>query len=78
MKTPNEIYLNTPKGQTDFNIATWDTKPFDDCENIKYVRKDALLEWAKERLDNVKNNTDDWSKGFICFALELMDKLNEK
>lgn len=49
MKAPDKIYLNTPKIQPELDNTTWDTKPYADCENVEYIRKDALLEWAKEQ-----------------------------
>ncbi len=44
----------------------------------EYIRKDALLEWAKEHytgLDITKR--DMWDGGYNCAIKELIDKLNE-
>lgn len=46
--------------------------------NIEYIRKDALLEWAKEHytgLDITKR--DMWDGGYNCAIKEIIDKLNE-
>lgn len=44
MKAPNKIYLNFPKIQPELDNATWDTKQYDDCENVEYIRKEAIIE----------------------------------
>lgn len=52
MKAPDKIYLNIPKQELEapLDSTTLDTKEFDGCINIEYIRKDALLDWAKEQL----------------------------
>ena len=52
MKAPDKIYLNTPKIQPELDNTTWDTRPYDDCINVEYIRKNALLEWAKEKYED--------------------------
>lgn len=49
MKAPDKIYLNIPKQELEapLDSTTWDTKEFDDCINVEYIRKDALLDWLK-------------------------------
>ena len=53
MKTPDKIYLNIPKEElkAPLDSTTWDTKAFNDCINVEYIRKDALLEWLKDMID---------------------------
>lgn len=43
MKAPNKIYLcaDAPRAYD------WSRVPFEKGGNIEYLRKDALLEWAK-------------------------------
>ena len=42
--TPNKIYINvTPLG-VDYSIV-----PIPDFGGVEYIRKDALMEWAKEQ-----------------------------
>lgn len=69
MKAPDKIYIQTNKGEA-FS-SKWTTIPFRDFENTEYLRKDALLEWAKkkqyESLTIVADN----------FWQEVIDKLNE-
>lgn len=73
MKAPDKIYLNTPKIQPELDNTTWDTKTYADCENVEYIRKDALLEWAKERLDFACALK---SEGQKTVCKEFIDKLN--
>ena len=69
MKAPDKIYIQTNKGEA-FS-SKWTTIPFRDFENTKYLRKEALLEWAKkkqyESLTIVADN----------FWQEVIDKLNQ-
>ena len=77
MKAPDKIYFYSYCG--DIDTATWDVEPFNG-ENVEYIRKDALLEWAKEQhkilmemLDPLK---DDFGWG-TRFAFHLViDKIN--
>ena len=68
MKAPDKIYIQTNAGEA-FS-SKWTTIPFRDFENTEYIRKDALLEWAKEKqyesLTIVADN----------FWQEVIDKLN--
>ena len=45
MKSPDKIYIQTNAGEA-FS-SKWTTIPFRDFENTEYIRKDALMEWAK-------------------------------
>lgn len=59
MKAPDKIYLNTPKvyanSSDSYECSTWATKEYDNCENTEYIRKDALLEWAKAKKAELLN-----------------------
>lgn len=49
--------------------------------NVEYIRKDALLEWAKEVHDSgpIKDSADKgdaWSIGYLCGMRDIIDKLN--
>ena len=70
MEAPNKIYTD--------NRGNYTTLPvFSQTDaNIEYIRKDALLEWARKRMEELEANADDWSKGYICATLETFDKLN--
>ena len=48
MKAPNKIYLNVSKEYAEtsdaLEVATWDTKEWEDCVNIQYLDKELVLE----------------------------------
>lgn len=69
MKAPDKIYIQTNAGEA-FS-SKWTTIPFRDFENTEYIRKDALLEWAKETYLN--ENASAIRK--VCYK-QLVDKLN--
>ena len=69
MKAPDKIYIQTNAGEA-FS-SKWTTIPFRDFENTEYIRKDALLEWAKETYLN--ENASAIRK--VCHK-QLIDKLN--
>ena len=68
-KSPDKIYLNIPKVGT-YDDATWDTTEFDDCINEVYVRRDAIIEWAKEKKSKTVLEDDFWQK--VIDKLESM------
>ena len=68
-KSPDKIYLNIPKAGT-YDDATWDTTEFDDCINEVYVRRDAIIEWAKEKKSKTVLEDDFWQK--VIDKLESM------
>ena len=71
MKAPDKLYI----GRRNYGplIGGWVSHPFTskEIESIEYIRKDALLEWAKkkqyESLTIVADN----------FWQEVIDKINE-
>ena len=70
MKAPDKIYI----GRRDYGplIGGWETQPFTSkqIESIEYIRKDALLEWAKQQqLDSLTIVADN-------FWQEVIDKIN--
>lgn len=68
MKAPDKIYIQTNAGEA-FS-SKWTTVPFRDFENTEYIRKDALLEWAKETY--LSENASAIRK--VCFK-QLVEKL---
>lgn len=69
MKAPDKIYIQTNAGEA-FS-SKWTTIPFRDFENTEYIRKDALIEWAKETYLNEKASLI----RKVCYK-QLIDKLN--
>lgn len=50
MKAPDKIYITTHNGET--ISSKWTTIPFRDFENTKYIRKDVLIDWLKEHIND--------------------------
>lgn len=66
MKAPDKIYVIP-----DFvDGLSLERKDFDD--EVCYIRKDALLEWAKEHQERERQGSYTWS----CYQI-FIDKLNE-
>lgn len=56
MIAPDEIYLD-PGFSGDFDFATWDTEKKLESD-VEYIRKDALMEWAKEKAEDYKGTAN--------------------
>ena len=41
----------------------------------EYIRKDALLEWAKEKKEKVNADEGDFSFGYVSAMIGLIDKI---
>lgn len=52
MKAPDKIYIPIRFKDTGRLVPTWWQEPIEGFTNIEYIRKDALLEWAKEIAEN--------------------------
>lgn len=80
MKAPDKIYLSVDKNE-DWKYAMWTTKSpqeqkFSELDkHEEYIRKDALLEWAKEKFDSLSETLGVDTKRRIILQ-ELIDKLN--
>lgn len=44
--------------------------------HVCYIRKDALLEWAKEKNERIDTDDGDYSLGYVSAMIDLIDKLN--
>lgn len=56
MKAPEKIFRTTTYLDNDKGKVVWKETPVNGAENIEYIRKDALLEWAKEKEQNAITN----------------------
>lgn len=64
---PDRIYIN--------GFSAFATEPVKN--GIEYIRKDALIEWAKEHYTSLDiTKRDMWDGGYNCAIKELIDKLN--
>lgn len=64
MEAPDKIYV-TP-------VGTWDTQHIPDLQDSIYIRKDALLEWAKGEI--MPGNSAE-GKGWNWAIQTLIDKI---
>ena len=79
MKAPDKIYLH---GYPDkpFLCQDWDIAPTmrvvrgKQAENIAYIRKDALLGWAKTKLSHLQEDFDIYT-GQRLILRELIEKI---
>ena len=51
MKAPDKIYIQPDIEEDNDSIRTWLLSPFND-NSVPYIRKDALLGWAKGLYEN--------------------------
>lgn len=68
-KNPDKIYIqpNAHDGWFDGN------KPNDNF--VEYIRKDALLEWAKKNNKRINTEDGDYSLGYVSAMIDLIDKI---
>lgn len=83
MKAPDNIFvaeaMETEKGL----FGLWTDKDHRDTPYVEYIRKDALLEWAKEYkvelLDSAKTmDTDSVGKCINAGALTMLNNVIDK
>ena len=65
MKEPDKIYVSIGYEAQ--------TKPFH--HSIEYIRKDALLEWAKEKNKMIDTEDGDYSLGYVSAMIDLIEKI---
>lgn len=80
MNAPDKIYRTTTYLDNDRGKVVYKEIPVKGAENIEYIRKDALLEWAKDELKLSKDvervSEKSYEEGRQQVALNLIDKLN--
>ena len=75
MEAPDKIYLHPDIGGREF-IRPWLHRAAN-SESVAYIRKDALLEWAKEKLESMRNlSPSDGARIYSNAINDLVDKLN--
>ena len=81
MKAPDKIYINNYNGNETWGNQ-WHTKPSTNPSTVshEYIRKGALLEWAKERMKRLnaiyRSIPSSAVAGKYDAMKELIDKLN--
>lgn len=76
MTAPDKIYLEKSLSNPDRLHSQW--YPNDVIGGgIEYIRKDALMEWAKEHYTSMDiTKRDMWDGGYNCAMKQLIDKIN--
>lgn len=83
---PDKLYLHRTTGNPRLNGKVHSYKPAkirDDDKIIEYIRKDAILEWAEKKKNDVKkfgqryNEANYYNSGCHDTIQELIDKINE-
>lgn len=76
MNAPDKIYINVNPLGVDYSIV-----PIPDFGGVEYLRKDALLEWAKSKKAMLKQGykhdwkNDDMLRGGTLILDSLIDKI---
>ena len=70
-EAPEKIYRTTTYLDNNIGKTVWKVTPVKGVENIEYVRKDALLEWAKIKQTQCLEN----STAHAYFQM-FIDKIN--
>lgn len=52
MKAPDKIYIDKKDAEIPSDYYAFSMPPYVNHKYIEYIRKDALLEWAKEIAEN--------------------------
>lgn len=72
MKAPEKIFRTTTYLDNDKGKVVWKETPVNGAENIEYIRKDALLEWAKEKEQNAITNIVKLTYKTVIDKIELL------
>lgn len=78
MKAPDKIYLHRTTGNPRLNGKVHSYKPAkirDDDKIIEYIRKDAILEWAKGKKEEYEKETSREYDGCMWVLNLLIEKL---
>ena len=72
MKTLDKIYVKKEKNNVVYSLSVQY-----DNGGEEYIRKDALLEWAKKELNNAElTNFDDFGRGEVITWTNIINKIN--
>jgi len=73
METPNVIFVDDLAVVNDSvtKISIHSLPNFSE-----YIRKDALLEWAKKNNERIDTEEGDYSLGYVSAVIDLIEKLN--
>ena len=77
MDFPDKIYayFSFPNISVHLRSRMWCIDPVGLGENIEYIRKDALLEWAKKKNKRIDTEDGDYSLGYVSAIIDLIEKI---
>ena len=75
MKAPDKIYVSRNFSEDNSPHGLWYLNKSEHDINVEYLRKDALLEWAKEKKEKVNADEGDFSFGYMSAMIGLIDKI---
>lgn len=68
MKAPDKIFIHKK------DLSYSEVKESD--SDITFIRKDALLEWAKETNQRINTDEGEYSLGYMSAIIDLIDKID--
>lgn len=74
---PDKIYLYQEKPKDSFD-ENWHESTASDVLNVEYIRKDLLLEWAKQEKRNTSIGLSEYDAGHENGRMELLNDLIDK
>ena len=75
MIVPNKIYLQSEK---DYYLSEkWTSEPCEGLENTEFIRKDALIKWLKERINDGDEEGIMTNQIANLAYKDVIDKLND-
>ena len=75
MKAPDKIYVSRNFSEDNSPHGLWYLNKSEHDINVEYLRKDALLEWAKEKKEKLNADEGDFSFGYVSAMIGLIDKI---
>jgi hypothetical protein len=75
MNAPDKIYVSRNFSEDNSPHGLWYLNKSEHDINVEYIRKDALLEWAKEKKEKVNDDEGDFSFGYVSAMIGLIDKI---
>lgn len=81
---PNKLYIGTVTLSSnapseEHLLPDWHLRPNPKIANVEYIRKDALIEWASNRLGQVSDmgfDDGDVEHGYTRALQDIIDKIN--
>ena len=75
-KNPDKIYVAADSELGFKNTKTAIAYSFEQkFDTVEYIRKDALLGWAKEKNKRIDTEEGDYSLGYVSAMIDLIEKI---